>query len=145
MTLSFRVTNKANFDKRMKARTAKTLRNLKKAVRVSSNEVRNEAITSITQNPRAGGTVTRYNPKRTIRISKEGDAPASDTGFLASNIHLIIDGDGLGASVESRAEYSVFLEFGTKDMRARPFLQPALEKGKRKYKAMFRKAVKDGI
>ena len=30
-------------------------------------------------------------------------------------------------------------------MRPRPFMQPALEQGKRKYKAMFAKAVKDGI
>lgn len=145
MTLNFRIMNKASFDKRMRERLNETTRNLKRAVRVSSNEVRNEAITSITQNPRAGTTETRYNPKRTLRISKEGDPPASDTGFLASNIHLIVDGDGLGASVESRAHYSVFLEFGTRNMRARPFLQPALEKGKRKYNKMFKEAVKKGI
>ena len=145
MTVKFRIMNKPSFDKRMRERLNETTRNLKRAVRVSSNEVRNEAISSITQNPRAGTTETRYNPKRTIRISKEGDPPASDTGFLASNIHLIVDGDGLGASVESRAHYSVFLEFGTRHMRARPFLQPALEKGKRKYNRMFRQAVKKGI
>jgi len=145
MTVKVRVVNKPEFDGKINLKIKNVLNNLKKTVRVSANEVRNEAITSITQNPRAGETVKRYNPSRTIRISKEGDPPASDTGFLASNIHLIIDGDGLGASVESRAEYSVFLEFGTKDMRARPFLQPALEKGRRKYKTMFRKAVKDGI
>ena len=37
------------------------------------------------------------------------------------------------------------LEFGTRDMAARPFLQPALEQGKNKYKRLFSKAVKDGI
>ena len=145
MTLRMRITNKPNFDRNINDISKKTLRNLQRAVRISANDVRNEAITSINSNPRAGGETTRYNPKRTIRISKEGDPPASDTGFLASNIHLVMDGDQLGASVESRAEYSSFLEFGTRKMRARPFMQPALEKGRRKYKQLFRKAVKDGI
>ena len=145
MTLRMRITNKPNFDRNLNDISKKTLRNLQRAVRISANDVRNEAIDSITSNPRSGGETTRYNPKRTIRISKEGDPPASDTGFLASNIHLVMDGDQLGASVESRAEYSSFLEFGTRKMRARPFMQPALEKGKRKYKQLFRKAVKDGI
>ena len=145
MTLRMRITNKPKFDRNINDISKKTLRNIRSAVRISANDVRNEAITSITSNPRSGGETTRYNPKRTIRISKEGDPPASDTGFLASNIHLVMDGDQLGASVESRAEYSSFLEFGTRKMRARPFLQPALEKGKRKYKQLFRKAVKDGI
>lgn len=145
MTVRLRILNKSEFDKNINLSSQKVLQNIKRAVRISSNEVRNEAVTSITQNPRAGDTVTRYDPKRIIKISKEGDPPASDTGFLASNIHLIIDGDGLGASVESRAKYSAFLEFGTRDMMARPFMQPALEKGRRKYREMFKKAVRDGI
>lgn len=145
MTLKLKIVNKSQFEGKIDLKNRNLLANLKKAVRVSANEVRNEAITSINQNPRAGDTVTRYNPKRTIRISKEGDPPASDTGFLASNIHLIIDADQLGASVESRAKYSEALEFGTRHMRPRPFLQPALEQGRKKYKNMFSKAVKDSI
>lgn len=145
MTLKFKVVNKNEFEGKIDLKIKNVLSNLKKTVRVSANEVRNVAITSINQNPRAGDTVTRYNPKRTIRISKEGDPPASDTGFLSSNIHLIVDADQLGASVESRAKYSEALEFGTRHMQARPFLQPALEQGRRKYKEMFKKAVKDGI
>ena len=145
MTLKYKIINKSEFDKKMDMKIKKTLSNLKKTVRVTANEVRNTAITSIVQNPRAGDEVTRYNPTRTIRISKEGDPPASDTGFLASNIHLVVDADQLGASIESRAKYSAFLEFGTRHMRARPFMQPALEQGRRKYREMFKKAVKDGI
>ena len=145
MTVRLKVVNKSDFDKGLDLKQAKVLYNIKKIVRVTANDVRNTAVESILQNPRAGDTVTRYNPKRTIRISKEGDPPAGDTGFLASNIHLVVDADQLGASVESRAKYSEALEFGTKDMRPRPFMQPALEQGKRKYKEMFKKAVKDSI
>lgn len=145
MTLNFKILNKSQFKKKMDMRFKKTLENVKRTVRVTANEVRNTAVTSITQNPRAGDSVIRYNPTRSIRISKEGDPPASDTGFLASNIHLVVDADQLGASIESRAKYSAFLEFGTRHMRARPFMQPALEQGRKKYKQMFKKAVKDGI
>ena len=145
MTLKLRILNKAEFDKKMDKRFKDTLSHVRRTVRITANEVRNTAIKSILQNPRAGDTTTRYNPTRTIRISKEGDPPASDTGFLASNIHLVMDADQLGASIESRAKYSAFLEFGTRHMRARPFMQPALEQGKRKYKKMFKDAVKKGI
>lgn len=145
MTLRLKVVNKRAFEREIQGHSDRVRAQLKKAVRVSANETRNEAVTSILQNPRSGPQVTRYNPKRTIRISAPGGPPAGDTGFLASNIHLIMDGDGMGADVESRADYSAALEFGTMDMPARPFLQPALEQGRAKYKRLFTKAVKDGI
>ena len=103
------------------------------------NLVRNTAVQSIQSHQSSGVVYTKYNPTRTHTASIEGNPPNSDTGFLASNIHLVIDGDKLGASVESRAEYSVHLEFGTSKMGARPFLQPALEENRGKIKAMYRK------
>ena len=48
-----------------------------------------------------------------------------------------MDADKLGGSVESRADYSGFLEFGTSTMQARPYLQPALEENKPKIRARF--------
>ena len=145
MTLRLKVINKAEFEAKINRQSVDVLKNLKAAVRVAGNETRNEAVISILQNPRSGPQVRRYNPTRTIRISAPGDAPAGDTGFLANNIHLVMDGDGMGADIESRADYSAALEFGTLNMPARPFLQPALEKGMAKYERMFAKAVKDGI
>ena len=145
MTLRLKVVNKADFDASLERQSEAVLKNLKAAVRVAGNETRNEAIASILQNSRSGPESTRYNPKRTIRVSAPGDAPAGDTGFLANNIHLVLDGDSMGADVESRADYSAALEFGTRNMAARPFLQPALEKGRAKYKRLFSNAVKDGI
>ena len=59
MTLRYRIVNKAEFDKNMDKRFAKTLANVRRVVRVSANEVRNTAITSITANPRAGETVSQ--------------------------------------------------------------------------------------
>jgi HK97 gp10 family phage protein len=145
MTLRLKVVNRREFEAELNAQASRVQAQLKRAVRVAANETRNEALTSILQNPRSGPQVTRYNPKRTIRISAPGGPPAGDTGFLANNIHLVMDSDGMGADVESRADYSAALEFGTMDMPARPFLQPALEQGRAKYKRLFTKAVKDGI
>ena len=78
---SMKVVNGQSFARRMKQRSQKVQKNVLKAVRVAATETRNTAINSILQNPRAGGTVTRYDPLRSIRISQAGDAPASDTGF----------------------------------------------------------------
>jgi len=140
-----KVVNGKEFAAKIQGQSDAVHRKLQSAVRMAANETRNEAVVSILSNPRAGAQVTRYNPTRTIKISAAGDAPAGDTGFLATNIHLIMDTDQMGASVESRADYSAALEFGTINMPARPFLQPALEKGKAKYQRLFSNAVKDGI
>ena len=145
MTVRMKVVNSKQFAQKIEKRSKDVERNLKRAVRVAASETRNTAVTSILQNPRGGGSVTRYNPTRTINISAAGDPPAGDTGFLAANIELVIAGDGMSAEVQSRADYSTALEFGTRNMAARPFLQPALEEGRKKYERMFGKAVKDGI
>ena len=100
---------------------------LKKVIFRAANYTQNEAKMSIQNGPKTGAVTTRYNPRRVHQASAAGEAPASDTGYLASNIAISIDGDRLGASVESNAEYSAYLEFGTMKMAARPFLQPALE------------------
>lgn len=108
----------------------------------AGNLVRNTAVTSIQQGAKSGVVYEKYNPRRTHRASAAGQPPATDTGFLANNIALKIDSDGLGASVESRADYSAFLEFGTSKMAARPFMQPALESNKTKIRTLEKRMIK---
>jgi HK97 gp10 family phage protein len=108
----------------------------------AGNLVRNTAVDSINQGAKSGVTYQKYNPRRTHKASAAGEPPATDTGFLVSNIFLNVDADGLGASVESRAEYSSFLEFGTSKMGARPFMQPALEENKPKIRRLAGQMVK---
>ncbi len=58
--------------------------------------------------------------------SSAGEYPASDTGRLASSIEI----EGLGkkvVSVGTAVMYGRYLEFGTKKMRSRPWLQPSFE------------------
>ena len=128
-----RVTTKVVHKKKMIDKyEKKALDGIRRVVARGAVMVQQEAVTSIQQGGKSGVVYQKYNPRRSHQASAAGEPPASDTGLLASNISLDIDVDGLGASVDSRAEYSEFLEFGTSKMAARPFMQPALEANRKK-------------
>ena len=118
---------------------------IKRVIFSSGNMVRNEAVKSIQEHRSSGVTYEKYNPRRTHTASSAGKPPNTDTGYLAGNIHVVIDPDGMGCSVESRADYSAALEFGTSDMAARPFMQPALESQRRKIIQMFARIKARGV
>lgn len=118
--------------------------NLKALVGRAGNLVRNTAVTSINQGAKSGVTYELYNPRRTHTASAAGQPPATDTGFLVNNIVITMDlaDKGLSVNVESRADYSSFLEFGTSKMAARPFMQPALEENKPKIRRLAKQMIK---
>ena len=118
------------------------LNGIRRAVALGAVNVQREAVKSIQEGGKSGVVYQKYNPRRVHQASAAGEPPASDTGLLASNISLDIDPDGLGASVDSRADYSSFLEFGTSKMAARPFMQPALEMNRKKIKANMAEELK---
>ena len=115
---------------------------MRRLVGRAANLVRNTAVDSINQGAKSGVVYEKYNPRRTHQASAAGQPPATDTGFLVNNIFTNIDADGLGASVESRAAYSSFLEFGTSKMAARPFMQPALEENRPRIQRLEQQMVK---
>lgn len=115
------------------------------------NLVKNEAVQSIMRGAKTGSTVKKYNPNRTHTQSAAGEPPASDTGFLVSNVTTDVELAGLRVSgrarsvvgsVVSAAPYSKALEYGTVNMPARPFMEPALKKNQDKIRAIF---VKQGL
>ena len=86
----------------------------------------------------------KYEPRRTHIASAPNQPPASDTGFLVSQITMDVDVKANGTVVGqiiSAAPYSKHLEFGTVHMTERPFMQPALMNNKRKIQAMFKKGI----
>ena len=95
-------------------------------IAMGANSIRNTAVQSIQESGSQGRTYGRHI------ASTAGNPPNTDTGFLANNIHVQFDLDKLGCDIESRADYSVYLEFGTSTMGARPFLQPAVEENRDK-------------
>ena len=111
---------------------------IKDTLKGGAQLIRGEAIKSIQSGSKTGRTYKRYNPTRTHRASAPGEAPASDTGNLVSNIMVQEKGDSI--EVQSNAEYSKFLEYATSKMEARPFLFPAYEMSREKIvQAIFKK------
>lgn len=108
-----------NVEKRYEAK-------FRQIVAMGSNSIRNTAVQSIQEHGSQGRVYGKHI------ASTAGNPPNTDTGFLVNNIHLEFDVDKLGCDIESRAEYSVYLEFGTSKMEARPFLQPAVEENRDK-------------
>ena len=92
--------------------------------------IRGEAIKSIQAGAKSGIVYEKYNPRRSHRASAPGQAPASDTGNLVSKI-MVQQKDKNHVEVQSNADYSAFLEYGTSKMEPRPFMLPAFEKSKK--------------
>ena len=77
----------------------------------------------------AGPEVERELARRAVKV--EGAAKRLcpvDTGRLRASITHSIDRDGRGplAYIGTNVEYAIFVELGTRFMRAQPFLRPAL-------------------
>jgi HK97 gp10 family phage protein len=104
---------------------------LAQIVMATAQNVRTNAIRSIQGGPKNGKKYEKYSPRRTHRASSPGQAPATDTGRLVSSI--MADITGLTAEVSANVQYAAPLEFGTVNMAARPFLQPALESEREKF------------
>ena len=106
--------------------------------------IRTEAIKSIQTGSKSGVMYQMYNPRREHRASAPGEAPASDTGNLVSKIIVKQKSKDI-TSVESNADYSAYLEYGTSKMEARPFMLPAFEKSKKPIINAVFKRVKNKI
>ena len=138
----FKIANLKEFNNKLNARLEDGARkNVGRAVFKSINIVKNEAINSIVSGAKSGITYEKYNPRRTHTASRAGEPPASDTGFLASQISadMNIQGRQIVGEIISAAPYSKSLEFGTTNMMARPFMQPAFKKNKRKILGIFKR------
>jgi HK97 gp10 family phage protein len=134
-SIKTRVTRNPRYAK-VEAKYASVVKNI---IASGVQDTMNTAKTSIQQHQSKGRTYGKHT------ASVAGNPPNSDTGFLASNIFMVLDADKLGGSVESRADYSGFLEFGTSKMGARPYLQPALEENKPKIRRMFARLRSRGV
>lgn len=116
-------------------------KNRKRAVRRAVSHVRGVIIDDIQRGSKTGRTYTKYNPKRVHTASREGEAPATDTGELVREITTKTYSTPRGTVVGqiiSGAPYSKHLEFGTTDMRPRPFMQKNLKRSQGKILKIFK-------
>ena len=100
----------------------------KQAVFATANAIKNTAVKSI-QNQSFGSYVTRYSQggKAYNHVAaKAGSAPNTDTGNLVKSINTQPLAPAKTMYVGVNADYGTWLEFGTRNMAARPFLTPAM-------------------
>ena len=141
MSIDLKITNLKAFNKKLEKRLQDN--KVKEYVTRGTMMVQNTAKESILKGG-TGRTYEKYEPRRTHTASAPNQPPASDTGFLVSQITMDVDVKSNGTVVGqiiSSAPYSKALEFGTTQMTERPFMQPALEKNRRKIESMFKKGV----
>ena len=139
MSIDLKITNLKAFNNKLNKKLQDN--KVKEYVTRGTMMVQNTAKESILK----GGTgrlYEKYEPRRTHRASAPNQPPASDTGFLVSQITMDVatkaDGSVVGQII-SAAPYSKPLEFGTVNMQPRPFMQPALRKNKSKILQIFKK------
>lgn len=115
---------------------------LSQQVADTADDVRNNAIKSMTREEKTGIMYTNRGANLgDHQASAAGEAPASDTGNLAGSIH--IKEQGLRAYVFTPVEYGLYLEFGTAAIAPRPWLRPALQKAMPEFKKSIQKAFDD--
>ena len=64
-----------------------------------------------------------------------------DTGYLKRSIGLEFTDGGMSAEVEPTADYAPYVELGTRFMEAQPYLGPAFNEQKEKFKKDMKKLV----
>ena len=135
------IQNLQGFQKKLKKRIVDNPeKHLKQLVQRATTTVEGTAKESIMSGG-SGRTYQKYNPRRQHTASAKGEPPATDTGFLVSNITSSVKQQGTSVigQIVASAPYASFLEFGTSTIDPRPFMQPALEKNRPKIKRMFKK------
>jgi phage gpG-like protein len=133
-----------------------------RAVQATAIEVRGEIVKKYQRGPKTGEIYTEIfrmiggrpvpigprqgnNLSPSHQSSAPGEAPATDTGRLASSVEYKME-SRLTATVGSNVVYGSYLEFGTQRIAARPAWRPTIEEARPKYlsrlEAALRKATR---
>lgn len=112
------------------------------ALITSGEMVRSTAVRSIQQKSN-GAMVTRYRSgggSYQHMASAPNSPPNTDTGRLVNSVAVEVRDEDV--YVGSGLEYAPHLEFGTKNMTERPWLNPALEQNRRRISRLITNAMK---
>lgn len=104
--------------------------------------VENRIKVLMTETPKTGNIYPRGKNRIHIASSK-GNPPAVDYGDLRSSINTELS--RLSALVWTDKEYAFWLEFGTKNIAARPAFTVAFEEYREEILSEIKKAIKEGI
>lgn len=118
-----------------------SLQKIQAIIDSSAQNIRNNAIRSIKNSPATGRTYKRGSVSH--KASSAGNPPKTDTGRLVGSISASVG--QLEAEIGAYVDYAVYLEFGTRNMSARPFMFPALEQERKTFVRKMDNAIKDAI
>lgn len=135
------IKNKKKFEAILKATEKKFTAAQKLSVQEATLALHSRTVKLI-QVTSSGVKATRYRPKRTVTVSKPGDAPNTDTGRLIQSMKFDFKNQGLQGRVGSNLKYAKSLEFGTSIMAPRPFLSTAIALEKANMKKIFQANMK---
>ena len=95
----------------------------------ATNEVRNKVLETLSGG-RSGRTYLVPGTRRSYTASAPGQPPATATSELRQSVKSSIEGKGRSVlgKVKAEAKHALPLEFGTKNMAARPFMKPSFDK-----------------
>ena len=84
--------------------------------------------------------IVRHNGTE-LQAKAQRNAPI-DTGNLKRSIGLEINDSGLTAESEATAAYAGYVEYGTRFMNAQPYMKPAFEEQKIKFRNDMKKLMR---
>lgn len=140
------IKNGLALEKKLKKFQAECLDGQVKAMQEAVFLVHKTAV-ELVQDNGSGVPQVRYTNgrKRTVLASRPGEPPNTDTGRLAQSIKFDFRDQGLTGRVGTNLNYGAWLEFGTKNTAARPWLSTALEIVSKEIATIFAKHVNKSI
>jgi phage gpG-like protein len=121
----------------------KTKRNVGIAINKFAILIQSKSVEKIQKGQRSGRTYRRRSVTHTA--SAAGEPPKTDSGRLVASIRPVFG--NMSAEVGSLAniaKYGGMLEEGTKNMAARPWLEPTLKENSGEFVKMMDVAIKTG-
>lgn len=138
MKFSATLSPKANkIQKTLEQVTKETNDALLKGVAEATLALHAQAVRGVAEQS-AGEQQVRYNPKRTVVASKPGQPPNIDMGVFIRSIQFELDAVKMAGYVGSNDKRAPWFEFGTKNMKPRPWLSRALKKAGPVMQQIFR-------
>jgi len=141
-----KIKNGLAFEKKLANFQKSVLAGQVKAMQQAVFLIHETAVKSIQDNS-SGTPQVRYTNgrKRVVLASKPGSPPNTDTGRLVQSIKFDFKNNGLTGRVGTNLRYGAHLEFGTKDMKKRPWLSAAIKEVSKTIGKIFKDALKDNV
>jgi len=109
----------------------------------AAEDTRTEAVKSINAHQSSGNVYQRGTIRHTASLP--GSPPNTDTGNLVKNITKTEIKGGYETGSRKDAPYGLYLEYGTRKIRPRPWLAPAYNKAIEGLKESIKRRMNDGL